>query len=120
MVLSELKPADEVNFINGSQGVIRIKLVTAWGTETVCSLRPGAGSSSGSAQRPPRCSSPTRRTTTLGCGLYASEANRRQHTTDVGGAMTPQQRAHLMRLSTWVGLALGFSLGAALLAWWFE
>jgi hypothetical protein len=25
-----------------------------------------------------------------------------------------------MRLSAWTGLALGFFLGAALLAWWFE
>jgi hypothetical protein len=34
--------------------------------------------------------------------------------------MTPRERAHLMRLSAWTGLALGFFLGAALLAWWFS
>jgi hypothetical protein len=28
--------------------------------------------------------------------------------------MTPRERAHLMRLSAWTGLALGFFLGAAL------
>jgi hypothetical protein len=36
------------------------------------------------------------------------------------GEVKPQQRAHLMRLSAWTSLALGFFLGAALLAWWFE
>ena len=36
------------------------------------------------------------------------------------GEVTPPQRAHLMRLSAWTCLALGFFLGAALLAWWFS
>jgi hypothetical protein len=34
--------------------------------------------------------------------------------------MTPRERAYLTRLSAWTGLALGFFLGAALLAWWFS
>jgi hypothetical protein len=40
--LTRLKPGDEVNVVNGSATAMRVKVVTACGTETVCDLHPGA------------------------------------------------------------------------------
>ena len=38
----EVRPGDQMNFINGGAKAIRIKVVTACGTETVSDLHPGA------------------------------------------------------------------------------
>jgi hypothetical protein len=38
----ELRPGDQMNFINGGAKAIRVKVVTACGTETVSDLHPGA------------------------------------------------------------------------------
>jgi hypothetical protein len=56
----------------------------------------------------------------LYAGAAASECQEGGEGAVGEGEVKPQQRAHLMRLSAWTGLALGFFLGAALLAWWFE
>jgi hypothetical protein len=38
----QLRPGDQMNFINGGAKAIRVKIVTACGTETVSDLHPGA------------------------------------------------------------------------------
>lgn len=38
----EVRPGDQLNFINDGADAIRIKVVTACGTETVADLHPGA------------------------------------------------------------------------------
>jgi hypothetical protein len=37
-----VKPGDQVNFTNGLFKAMRVRVVTACGTETVCDLHPGA------------------------------------------------------------------------------
>lgn len=37
-----LRPGNEMNFINGREKAIRIKVVTACGTEAITDLHPGA------------------------------------------------------------------------------
>jgi hypothetical protein len=38
----QLRPGDQMNFINGGAKAIRVKIITACGTETVSDLHPGA------------------------------------------------------------------------------
>ncbi len=38
----QVQPGDKFNFVNGDTVAIRIKVITACGTETISTLHPGA------------------------------------------------------------------------------